>query len=145
MNAAWTGLWISGLVWLALTAPAFAIETAPRISDREIIERLTKLEEGQAHLRIEMNQRFDAVNQRFEDMNRRFDTLQWMLGLFITIAVAIFAAIARMLWLLSRAQAAQESVTASLKTEITSLKETDLRLMDQIKALIEHLKPPSHL
>lgn len=144
--------------------PALALEIAPRISDRELIERLTKLEEGQKQLAAQIestNRRIDAVDRslsaridavdrnlsaRIEDLradiNRRLDTLQWMVGLFITIAVAIFAAITRVLWLLSRAQAAQETVTASLTAEIASLKDTDLKLMDQITALIEILRPP---
>ncbi|WP_447974607.1 hypothetical protein [Nitrospira sp. Kam-Ns4a] len=49
---------VSGLGWLAFTTSGFVIEILPRISDREIIERLPKLEEGQAHSRAEMNQRF---------------------------------------------------------------------------------------
>lgn len=39
------------LLLLLLPVSGFAIETAPRISDREIIERLTRLEEGQNSLR----------------------------------------------------------------------------------------------
>lgn len=39
------------VIWVILLGPlnglSFAIETAPRISDREIIEKLTCLEEGQ--------------------------------------------------------------------------------------------------
>lgn len=68
-----------------------AVETAPRISDREIIESLAELKAGQKslqqqidglkqstqqqfdQLREEMNQRFKAVDQRFDDMNRRID------------------------------------------------------------------------
>ncbi len=48
---------------------ASAVERAPRITDREIVERLTRLEEGQKAL----NKRFDSVNKRFDDVNRRFD------------------------------------------------------------------------
>ena len=48
--------------------PSFAIETAPHISDREIVERLTRLEEGQGSLRGE-------VKQLREDMNKQFDRL----------------------------------------------------------------------
>jgi len=61
----------------AQTTVVFAVEVAPRITDREIIERLTRLEEGQAALLREMNQRFDEMNrsidQRFESVNQRFD------------------------------------------------------------------------
>jgi len=63
---------------------AAAVEVAPRITDREIVERLTRLEEGQKalnkrfdDLRAEMNGRFDDVNKRIDDlraeMNGRFD------------------------------------------------------------------------
>nr|VFJ77683.1 MAG: hypothetical protein BECKFW1821C_GA0114237_11355 [Candidatus Kentron sp. FW] len=57
-----------------------AVEVAPRISDREIIESLSELKEGQKALRAEMvvrftavEQRFEAVAQRFESMEKRFD------------------------------------------------------------------------
>src|SRR5438093_13296876 len=54
-----------------------AVEVAPRITDREIVERLTRLEEGQKSLaqRIdETNRRIDdlsqALSQRIDDLNR---------------------------------------------------------------------------
>ncbi len=50
---------------------AYAYETAPRISDREIIESLVELKQGQKN----MNQRFEDMNQRFEDMNQRFGNM----------------------------------------------------------------------
>lgn len=72
-----------------------AVEVAPRISDREIIESLAELKAGQkasqqqvtdlkeatqrqiTDLRQETNQRFDDVNkrmdQRFDDVNKRMD------------------------------------------------------------------------
>ena len=75
-----------------------AVEVAPRISDREIVERLTRLEEGQKALRSDLNQRFEAIDQRFKelrsDMNSRIIGLQnTMLALFgaiITLIVALF-------------------------------------------------------
>ena len=50
---------------------ALAVEVAPRISDREIIERLTRLEEGQQSMRREMEQRFQAMEQRMEAMHKQ--------------------------------------------------------------------------
>lgn len=50
-------------------SPCSAVEIAERISDREIVERLTRLEEGHKSL----NNRFDDVNKRFDDVNKRFD------------------------------------------------------------------------
>ncbi|MBW2740313.1 MAG: hypothetical protein JRE64_16040, partial [Deltaproteobacteria bacterium] len=76
---------------LMIPSLLLAVERAPRISDREIVERLTRLEEGQKHLRSEMNNRFDGVDKRFDDLrsemnsrfqaiDKRFDIIQWMLG-----------------------------------------------------------------
>jgi UDP-N-acetylmuramate-alanine ligase len=58
----------------------YAIETAPRISDREIVERLTRVEEGQKAILLEMNQRFEAMEKnsdaKFEAMNQRFEAME---------------------------------------------------------------------
>jgi chromosome segregation ATPase len=54
-----------------IPSSAFAIKVAPRITDREIVEKLTRLEAGQAAL----NQRIDDVNRRIDDVNRRIDDL----------------------------------------------------------------------
>lgn len=61
---------------------ALAVEVAPRISDREIVERLSRLEEGQKRLesriddlRSEMISRFDAVDKRFESVDKRFESV----------------------------------------------------------------------
>ncbi len=59
-------------ILIALLLPpmwAVAVERAPRITDREIVERLTRLEEGQKAL----DKRFDSVNKRLDDVNKRFD------------------------------------------------------------------------
>ncbi len=90
---------------LSLPVSIPAVEVAPRISDREIIEKLAGLEAGQIALnqritdlrsemksgqkalrfemksglealRSEINQRFEAVDQRFEAVDQRFDTLE---------------------------------------------------------------------
>jgi DNA repair exonuclease SbcCD ATPase subunit len=73
---------------LLLVAPplANAVEVAPRISDREIIESLAELKAGQKALEARMDQRFEAVDQRFDAfqqqidqrfdaVNRRFETV----------------------------------------------------------------------
>ncbi|MEO5330436.1 MAG: hypothetical protein H7839_00315 [Magnetococcus sp. YQC-5] len=48
---------------------ANAIDVAPRISDREIIQELVLIKAGQD----KFNQRFEDINKRFDDINRRFD------------------------------------------------------------------------
>nr|VFJ76040.1 MAG: hypothetical protein BECKFM1743A_GA0114220_108982 [Candidatus Kentron sp. FM] len=50
---------------------ALAVEVAPRISDREIIERLTRLEEGQQSMGRQIEQRFQAMEQRMEAMHKQ--------------------------------------------------------------------------
>ena len=109
-----------------LIIPSFllAIERAPRISDREIVERLTRLEEGQKNL----EKRFDDLRS---EMNSRFNTLQWMLGLFITIALVILGFVLRMQWQMQRRQTRVETTLETHKDEIAFL-----------KGLIEKLLPP---
>ncbi|MEK6622199.1 MAG: hypothetical protein AABY74_00630 [Planctomycetota bacterium] len=132
-------------LFFILQNSTFAVDTASHIPDWEIVEKLTRLEEGQKKseegmqtvdkglnkriddLRSEMNGRFEGVNKRIDDlhsemnsrfegvnkrindlhseMDSRFDSLQWMLGIFITIALVIFGFILRLMWLMHRKQA----------------------------------------
>ncbi len=89
----------------------FAVDVAPRISDREIVERLARLEEGQKRLdegQKALHKRIDdlrsEMNGRFDAINGRFDTLQWTLGLFITIALVILGFVLRLQWQMARRQ-----------------------------------------
>ena len=66
-------------VFLSLSLSSFslyAVETAPRISDREIIIALAELKAGQQHT----EQRFDQIDRRFDQMQKtmdgRFDQMQ---------------------------------------------------------------------
>ena len=115
-----------------------AVETAPRISDREIVERLAKLEAGQKSL----EKRFDDVNRRIDDfrsemnsrfaaVDKRFDTLQWMFGLFITIALVTLGFVLRMQWQMHRRQTRMETILDTHKDDLAFL-----------KGLIEKLLPP---
>ncbi|VFN03931.1 MAG: hypothetical protein BECKG1743E_GA0114224_106733 [Candidatus Kentron sp. G] len=52
---------------------ALAVEVAPRISDREIIERLTRLEEGQQSMGRQIEQRFQAMEQRMEAVQEQVE------------------------------------------------------------------------
>ncbi len=56
-----------------LASPAFAVEVAPRISDREIIESLAELKAGQKALEAKMDLRFTAMQ---EQMDQRFTAMQ---------------------------------------------------------------------
>ncbi|MEW6381105.1 MAG: hypothetical protein AB1611_16065 [bacterium] len=151
-------------------SPVSAVEVAPRISDREIVERLSRLEEGQKDLRSEMiarfesvdkqfesvdrqfesvdkrfesvDKRFDAMDKRFDamdkriddlraEMNSKFDLIIWMMGLFITIALAMSGFVIRMQWQMQKNQASMKTSLETQKDEIAFL-----------KSLIEKLLPP---
>jgi hypothetical protein len=109
------------LVLFVLTAPCPASEIAPRITDREIVERLARLdarldglqkrlEEGQTALNKRIDDLRSEMNGRFDSINGRFDTLQWTLGLFITIALVILGFVLRLQWQMSRRQTQMETV-----------------------------------
>ena len=67
---------------------AYAYETAPRISDREIIESLVELKQGQKNM-----------NQRLEDMNQRFESMQnLMLALFGSAMAFVLGMLGYIIW-----------------------------------------------
>jgi len=55
--------------------PALAVEIAPRISDREIVERLSRLEEGQKRLEARFDAKFESVDKRFDSVDKRFEAV----------------------------------------------------------------------
>ncbi len=83
-------------VWLAAAGSyAQAVEVAPRISDREIIEALTELKAGQRALAEQMDQRFAAVDQRFDSLEKR---LEFMQNLMLALIAGIFGLIGFVVW-----------------------------------------------
>ena len=74
---------------LSIPSIALAFETAPRITDREIVERLTRLEEkltkveeGQKAILREMDKRFEAIDRQF---SRLVHIFLGILGAFVTM------------------------------------------------------------
>ena len=135
---------------------AFAVEVAPRISDKEIIEKLSaldakidketaeirgdikkleadikNLDEGQKNILREIDKRFEAADKRFDDMNSRFDDLRWMFGIFISISLIILGFVLRMQWQMHKKQTQVETTLETQKDELAFL-----------KTLIEKLLPP---
>ncbi len=113
----------------AIHKNAHAVETAPSLSDREIIERLTRLEEVERALerRIDMleenmNKRFDDMNKRFDDMNKRFDILMWMIGLFVSIVSVILGFVIRIQWQMNKRLSSVEATLVVQRDEISFLK-----------------------
>ncbi len=108
-----------------------AVQVAPRITDREIVGRLTRLEEGQKALNKRIDDLRAEMNGRFTAMDKRFDALQWMLGLFITISLVIMGFVLRMQWQMQKRQTTLESTFKAYEKELAFL-----------KGLIEKLLPP---
>ena len=98
------------LLFFLGTVPAMAYDTAPRISDREIIESLTELKQGHKnlhqridHMNQSLNQRFDSMDKRFDEMtqnfNQRFEEMHSMiLNLFTSVMALVIAMIGYMIW-----------------------------------------------
>ena len=63
------------LILWGMPAIVSGIEVAPRITDKEIIERLTRLEEGQKSILREIDKRFEAIDRRFETIDKRFEAI----------------------------------------------------------------------
>ena len=93
--------------------PLFAVETAPRISDREIIESLAEIKAEQKALRELMEQRFEQVDRRFEQVDRRFEQVDkrfeqldkrfeqmfnLVLSLFGSLMILIIAVLGYSIW-----------------------------------------------
>ena len=127
------------IIWLivGILTPSLliAVEKAPRISDREIVERLTRLEEGQNNIERRIDSLDKSLNNRIDDlrseMNSRFDTIQWMFGLFITITLVILGFVLHMQWQMHKRQTRMETTLEVHKDDIAFL-----------KGLIEKLLPP---
>lgn len=79
------------IIW---NSRSFAIETSPHISDREIVERLARLEEGQNTLRAEIRANADAIGNLREDMNKQFDRIDKQFDRLVHIMLGIFGAFA---------------------------------------------------
>ena len=116
-----------GLFLFSTQALAQSREEKITISAREIVERLTRLEEGQK-----------ALNQRFDDMNKRFDMLMWIIGLFVTVVLVILGAVVRIQWQMQKRMTAVEK-------EVSLLKEMFMKTQDYMKLLIEGIKPPKDI
>lgn len=127
---------------LYLPLPSFAAEIAPRITDREVVERLAgldakmdglqkRLEEGHAALNKRIDDLRSEMSGRFDAVNGRLDTIQWIQGLFVTISLIILGFVLRLQWQMTKRQAQVDTTLETHKDEIAFL-----------KGLIEKLLPP---
>ena len=117
----------------SLPVSILAVEVAPRISDREIIEKLALLEAGQKALRSEMkagqdalrsemNQRFEAVDQRFEALENQYERI-W--NLILVVLAGIMGLIGFIIW--DRKTASQPLEKKIIELEANLLRDLELR------------------
>ena len=100
---------------IVIQTELYAAETAPRISDREIVERLTRLEEGQKAI----EKRLDDLR---EDMNKRFEILMWMIGVFVSASFITLGFVIRMQWQMNKRLSTAEATITVQRDEILFLK-----------------------
>jgi len=76
------------ILLLMLTQLSYAVDVAPRISDREIIESLIELKAGQK-----------AINQRFESLEKSIDQrFDFISNLMLVMLAGIFGLIGFIIW-----------------------------------------------
>jgi len=101
------------LLGVTLALPAAAVDIAPRISDREIIESLAEIKAGQKALedkmdmrftamQEQMDHRFAAVDQRFASIDQRFASIdqrfEFLQQLMLVMIAGIFGLIGFIVW-----------------------------------------------
>nr|VFJ42357.1 MAG: hypothetical protein BECKFW1821A_GA0114235_1001118 [Candidatus Kentron sp. FW] len=148
-------LLLSMVVYLWYPQVAVAVEVAPRISDREIIESLSELKEGQKALRAEMavrftaieqrfderfkavdqrfeavNQRFKSIDQRFEAMEKRFESIErmlgWVLNLLSVLIIGIIGLVGFIIW-------DRKTVLNPLEKRLTTLEVQEEKLQHDLE------------
>jgi chromosome segregation ATPase len=137
-------------------APAFAVEVAPRISDKEIIAGLSDIRGDIKGMKAEINgirleingirseiknleekQDIKIDGLRFEmnglrsEMNARFDDIRWMFSIFITIALVMLGFVLRLQWQMHKEQAQMQTSLETQKDEISFLKNLIEKLLPQ--------------
>ncbi len=126
------------LMFLALLGPikVEALETAPPLSDREIIERLTKLEAGQSHLVAKIDANTATIAQLRQDMNAQFDRLsQLMLGILGAFTALVAVTIGFALWDRRTMVRPFESKVQAMEEELARDRESLHSLLEAFRSL----------
>ncbi|HAP66738.1 MAG TPA: hypothetical protein DCQ99_02755 [Nitrospinae bacterium] len=121
---------------------AFAVEVAPRISDREIIEGLADIRGDIKKLEAkvegdikELKAGQIALQQQINDLR---ELIKWMLGILISISFTVMMIMGRILWNQQKKLTEIETSLKAQKEEISFLK----ILIEKLQILIEKLLPP---
>ncbi len=86
-------------LFFLLSLTAVAVDVAPRISDREIIEALAGLKAGQQALAQRIEQTQAATDQRFDSSDQRFEQMHsTMIAIFSGLGALIIALFGYVVW-----------------------------------------------
>ena len=145
-------LLFSVCVLLCCSASVGAVEEAPRLTDREIIERLTRLEAGQQALGQHMDQRLDdleqrvslridGLEQRIDGLEQRINSLERLLlsGFGIMFA-GMFALVSFVIWDRRNALAPAVRGLEEMREREARLEEVLRRYAGQVPELAEELR-----
>ncbi len=62
-------------------------------ADRALFERVVRIEKRMDERFEQFERRFEQFDKRFEDMNKRFTSTQWLIGVMVTLFMALNTAI----------------------------------------------------
>ncbi len=109
------------ILWV-MSAIVSGIEVAPRITDKEIIERLTRLEEGQKSILREMDKRFEAMDRRFDQLNNL------IIGIIGAFSAIVAVTIGFAIW-------DRRSMIRPFEDKVEELRKTDQKFLEILKTL----------
>ena len=109
------------ILWV-MPAIVSGIEVAPGITDKEIIERLTRLEEGQKSILREMDKRFEAMDKRFDQLNNL------IIGIIGAFSAIVAVTIGFAIW-------DRRSMIRPFEDKVEELRKTDQKFLEILKTL----------
>jgi len=113
---------VFSLILWVMPAIVSGIEVAPRITDKEIIERLTRLEEGQKSILREMDKRFEAMDKRFDQLNNL------IIGIIGAFSAIVAVTIGFAIW-------DRRSMIRPFEDKVEELRKTDQKFLEILKTL----------
>ena len=123
------------ILWV-MPAIVSGIEVAPRITDKEIIERLTRLEEGQKSILREMDKRFEAIDRRFETIDKRFEAIDRRFDQLNNLIIGIIGAFSAIVAVtIGFAIWDRRSMIRPFEDKVEELRKTDQKFLEILKTL----------
>jgi len=127
-------------------SPSPAVEVAPRISNKAIVNKFSKLDEWQKMLKGQADKQHESADKQLDaeekrsnklraDTIRHFDHVIWFFAFLMTILLITFAFVIRMQWQMDKSLSKMQTSLAAQKEDLAFLKKS---LID----IIEKLLPP---